>query len=524
MLLDEPTSGLDSSTSFKVMEVLKSLSQKTAILTTIHQPNSQLFSLFSKVYVLAAGSCIYFGPPDHLVNHLGRYSLNCPVYTNPADFILAVATRLQDHRTLNEVTMQTVSSHKQQQKLRRKLSECGLDFMPNLNGRKPNNQDKKLFTGFSEMDRLDMTKLLCDLRADYCETPLDSRLENIGLQQVQRQTLHQQAPFNVAFPLLVDMLKNSFWRDPMQTLIRLANCLTLPLMIILITRRGLGSERGCAFIQLNSTHVMDESTYDRMERQQVAMRNVGLTYLNMMYAYFIGLIPAVVSLNIHVNVFRKHIQNGYYGPCVFLVALLSVCTVCTILFATLNATAYYFATNQIYACDKFVGFILLTILTTLIGEYSGLLLNLLLPKSNVIALIFSSSAGFSLYTLSGFFVPVKEMQDWLATATKLLFCRHSFEANLRLFYGSSSSELSMQGHNGLTINGGCSLSDDAGFSFNQLRELIAYYNHETLKDDQNMGLLPSKELDSLKDLPYKVRLVLQYKLWTKRDMLQLFEA
>ena len=64
LLLDEPTSGLDSASALMVGEILKKLSKKQGItiLCTIHQPRYSLATMFDKLYFLAKGKEMYFGP------------------------------------------------------------------------------------------------------------------------------------------------------------------------------------------------------------------------------------------------------------------------------------------------------------------------------------------------------------------------------------------------------------------------------------------------------------------------------
>ena len=50
IFLDEPTSGLDSTISLEVMGAVLNLArQDRTIISTIHQPSSELFALFNKV-------------------------------------------------------------------------------------------------------------------------------------------------------------------------------------------------------------------------------------------------------------------------------------------------------------------------------------------------------------------------------------------------------------------------------------------------------------------------------------------
>lgn len=114
--MQEPTSGLDSSSALNLMETLRHLaidSNKT-IVTSIHQPSSQLFHMFDDVLLLAKGKVVwclylttslehamimcvqvaYFGPTNKVVRYFADLGLHCAHHYNPADYICESQTEV----------------------------------------------------------------------------------------------------------------------------------------------------------------------------------------------------------------------------------------------------------------------------------------------------------------------------------------------------------------------------------------------------------------------------------------------
>ena len=62
MFCDEPTSGLDSFMAMSVVEVLRYMAQSgRTIICTIHQPSSEVFSIFDQLLLMADGRVAYLG-------------------------------------------------------------------------------------------------------------------------------------------------------------------------------------------------------------------------------------------------------------------------------------------------------------------------------------------------------------------------------------------------------------------------------------------------------------------------------
>ncbi|XP_041352324.1 ATP-binding cassette sub-family G member 5-like [Gigantopelta aegis] len=93
LLLDEPTSGLDSFTARYLVSNLADLAHRGRIvILTIHQPRSDIFKLFDQVAILSRGDLVYAGPADQLVPYFTGIGYPCPIYSNPMDRYIDVAS------------------------------------------------------------------------------------------------------------------------------------------------------------------------------------------------------------------------------------------------------------------------------------------------------------------------------------------------------------------------------------------------------------------------------------------------
>ncbi len=74
LFLDEPTSGLSSRDSENVIDLLKELSLKgKLIFTVIHQPSSDIYKMFDKMFILDTGGYpIYYGNPVEAMTYFKR--------------------------------------------------------------------------------------------------------------------------------------------------------------------------------------------------------------------------------------------------------------------------------------------------------------------------------------------------------------------------------------------------------------------------------------------------------------------
>jgi ABC-type multidrug transport system ATPase subunit len=95
LFLDEPTTGLDSYIATQVMENLRDLAMvygKTVI-STIHQPNTDVYEMFDKLMLLAQGKVIYYNDATKAVGYWASIGREVPDMTNPADYFMTMMAK-----------------------------------------------------------------------------------------------------------------------------------------------------------------------------------------------------------------------------------------------------------------------------------------------------------------------------------------------------------------------------------------------------------------------------------------------
>ncbi|KAL0937010.1 ABC efflux transporter [Colletotrichum truncatum] len=98
VFLDEPTTGLDATSAFQLVRTLKKLATKgRTVITTIHQPRSEIWDLFDNLIILTRGSPVYSGPAKDCVPWFEGMNFKLPPFVNPAEFVIDIAAI--DNRT-----------------------------------------------------------------------------------------------------------------------------------------------------------------------------------------------------------------------------------------------------------------------------------------------------------------------------------------------------------------------------------------------------------------------------------------
>ncbi|EHL02103.1 putative Uncharacterized ABC transporter ATP-binding protein/permease [Glarea lozoyensis 74030] len=92
LFLDEPTTGLDATSAFQLIRTLKTLAQRgRTIVTTIHQPRSEIWGMFDGLVILTRGSPVFSGSAESCLPWFNKVEMEMPDFVNPAEFLIDVA-------------------------------------------------------------------------------------------------------------------------------------------------------------------------------------------------------------------------------------------------------------------------------------------------------------------------------------------------------------------------------------------------------------------------------------------------
>ncbi|CAL5229378.1 g12692 [Coccomyxa viridis] len=110
IFLDEPTTGLDSESAETLMQLLARLAQKRGItvVCTIHQPSSDICSLFDDAMLLSGGKMLYNGSWEEAETYMAIAGFGRPLQRNLAEHLLWLA-KDRAHAVPNLAKLHTLS-------------------------------------------------------------------------------------------------------------------------------------------------------------------------------------------------------------------------------------------------------------------------------------------------------------------------------------------------------------------------------------------------------------------------------
>ena len=385
IFLDEPTSGLDSLSAHQCISLMKTLAKSgRTVICTIHQPSAKLFEMFDKLYMLTDGQCIYHGELKGLLSYMETQRLVCPMYHNPADFIIEVASG-----EYGDITSELVRAWKiQEKKEELKRMENG-DF------------------GMSE-----------NVDAMLAQEMMISMIPGCGFKTSSTCSLPNNASQTTQFTVLSKRAFISIIRDKMFTHLRVISVIVVAILIGLMYF-GIGNDG-------NKVH-----------------NNTGCLFFSMLFLLFIALMPTVLTFPMEKIVFlREHLNNWYSLKSYYLAKTMADLPF-QIVLPVIYCSIVYFMTDQPKDGSRYTQYVAITILTCLVAQSIGLLLGAVAP--NVPTAVFVAPVtGIPVLLFSGFFVSFDTIPKYMQWLTYVSFARYSWEGMIVAIYGNNRGALSCE--------------------------------------------------------------------------------
>ena len=94
IFLDEPTTGLDSSTALNLIRFLNRLADAgRTVVTTIHQPSSEIFMEFDKIILMVQGNIVYHDNSKDSMAYFNKLGMPVPIHSNPIDHYMKLMNK-----------------------------------------------------------------------------------------------------------------------------------------------------------------------------------------------------------------------------------------------------------------------------------------------------------------------------------------------------------------------------------------------------------------------------------------------
>ncbi len=76
------------------METLRALAASgRTVISTIHQPNTEIFENFDRLMLVAQGKILYFNEAAKSSDYFASIGYDCPAMSNPADYFMTIMSQ-----------------------------------------------------------------------------------------------------------------------------------------------------------------------------------------------------------------------------------------------------------------------------------------------------------------------------------------------------------------------------------------------------------------------------------------------
>ncbi|XP_033213032.1 ATP-binding cassette sub-family G member 4-like [Belonocnema kinseyi] len=383
MFLDEPTTGLDSSSCTQVVNLLKLLArQGKTIVCTIHQPSASLFQIFDQVYVLSGGECLYQGAVDQLVPYLESVKLPCPMYHNPADYVIELA-----------------------------CGEYGEDKIEPLVAGTENGRSLQWFD--KSLNLLDQRALRgAYSRKEACPNG-NSDVQDIKSKKESGKSLQATSQLHQLKVLLMrGFIKVK--RDPTLTHLRIIVNICTGIML------------GSLFIQAGNDGYR-------------VLENYNLLFGILMHHMMTTMMLTILTFPTEMSILQKEHFNRWYSLKAFYISVTIVDIPVSVLCCTLFSFIVYFMSAQPADVTRFAMFFTISLLVSFVAQSFGLMIGAVFNVVN--GTFLGPTISVPMMMFAGFGVTLRDMPAFLKWGTYVSYLRYGLEGYVNAIYGLNRKTL-----------------------------------------------------------------------------------
>nr|QST15000.1 ABCG1-2 protein [Diaphanosoma celebensis] len=379
MFFDEPTSGLDSSSCIQCIALLKRLAQSgRTIVCIIHQPSSMLFETFDRLYLLAEGQCLYRGLGNRLVDFFSSRGMICPNYYNPADYAIDVAVGRYG-RKVTDSMIEDVQRGK-----------CDI-------------YDPDEVTSFSKIRSSHAIQTDAGL-PKYSVDDGTSNGENIA----SLSWGDSPTPFWMQFNLLLRRTFICISRDLTLTRLRLGVQLVVGVLIGMLYF-GIGNDASKVY------------------------SNTGALFFSLLFHVACALQPTVMTFPLEMPILIREHLNNWYSLKAYYLAKTVADIPSQILYPALYCTIVYFMTGQPLDPVRFLMFVTMCVLISLVAQSCGLIIGAVLDLTT--AVFIGPVSTIPIFLFSGFFVTFAAIPVYFRWIASVVYVSYAFEGTMQSIYG-----------------------------------------------------------------------------------------